>query len=61
MGRPRLIYRRTETGWTDHNQKNKGINGKHNCDICGEKLWVNPGGGVYCNGNWTGCKPKEKK
>lgn len=22
---------------------------KTHCDICGEKLWVNPGGGVYCN------------
>ena len=24
---------------------------KTHCDICGERLWVNPGGNPYCN-NW---------
>lgn len=24
---------------------------KTHCDYCGQQLWVNPGGGIYCN-NW---------
>jgi len=28
----------------------KGRNmGKHHCDYCGKRLWVNPGRGIYCN------------
>ena len=43
------IYRRTKGGWTDHNQPNKSDT---HCDKCGDKLWVNPSGGLYCNGRW---------
>ena len=41
-----LIYRRTSAGWSNR-EKNKS---KSHCDKCGQVLWVNPGGGVYCNG-----------
>jgi len=51
------IYRRLKEGWSDHGLENKS---KTHCDICGEKLWANPSGGIYCNGNWKGCEyPKE--
>ena len=49
------IYRRLKTGWSE-TVENKSIS---HCDICGEKLWMNPGGGIYCNGNWDGCEPKK--
>lgn len=32
--------------WKDVDNKSKT-----HCDYCGEKLWINPGGNVYCN-NW---------
>ena len=48
------IKRRTATGWTDF-QPNKS---KTHCDVCGDKLWINPGNEKYCNGNWKECKPK---
>lgn len=32
--------------WSDKKHDNKG---KTNCDMCNAKLWVNPGGQVYCD------------
>ena len=48
------IYRRTKTGWTDR-LENKS---QTHCDICKDRLWVNPDGEPYCNGNWKACTPK---
>ena len=36
--------------WADNQYQNKG---KIHCDMCGDKLWVNPGGGIYCNAEHT--------
>jgi len=48
------VYRRTAIGWS------KVVNNKSktHCDKCGLRLWINPGGGIYCNGNWIGCNEK---
>ena len=40
------IKRRTESGWLDELTANKG---KNHCDACLKQLWVDPGGGLYCN------------
>lgn len=46
------IYRRLKEGWS----KLVNNKSKSHCDLCGEALWVNPGGGAYCNGKWEGCE-----
>lgn len=28
----------------------KGTNGKNRCDVCGNKLHLDPGGGKFCDG-----------
>lgn len=40
-----LVAYRLANGWTDY-KKNKSYN---TCDIDGAKLWINPGGNLYCD------------
>jgi hypothetical protein len=51
------IYRRVNGGWSEQ-VENKS---RKQCDVCLEPLWVNPGGGKYCNGNFKKCEAPDAK
>lgn len=52
------IYRRLG----NHEWSERVNNESHtNCDFCGEKLWINPGGDLYCEGFGIACVPKGSK
>ena len=42
----RVVGNKNIGKWSDTKYDNKG---KTHCDMCGKKLWINPGGGIYCN------------
>lgn len=52
-----IIFRRTKTGWSAPEENAS----RTHCDKCGELLWSNPGGEIYCNGNFVGCGEPVKK
>ena len=35
---------RTKKGWKEVNNKEKYV-----CDMCGDRLWITPGGNLYCD------------
>ena len=40
------ISKRKKNGWVKELVENQD---KERCDKCGQRLWVNPCGGIYCN------------
>lgn len=47
------IYRRLSPNTWSQRVNNKSHS---NCDVCGEKLWINPGGDLYCDGFGEKCQ-----
>jgi hypothetical protein len=38
------IKQRIAGGWTSRENKQPEL-----CDVCGNRLWIDPGGGIYCD------------